>query len=189
MRHPVMGLLALLLAAPLAAQQRAVVVNRVRLTDQQVREVETRWSVQVRDGRYWYDGVSGAWGMDGGPTAGWILPGLALGGTLPADASNGTTGVFINGRELPVQDVQALMQITPVYRGRWWVDARGNFGAEGGPGLCNLWLLARQRGGRSWSVYDNKGNDFIAGDENGCTYFNSRDNGAGGSTSWASPGC
>ena len=97
-------ILAALLATPLAAQQRAVVVNRVRLPDQQVRDLETRWSVQVRDGRYWYDAVSGAWGMDGGPTAGWILPGLTLGGGLPPDASNGATGVFINGRQLPDQD-------------------------------------------------------------------------------------
>lgn len=183
---------ALGLSLPLTAQQRQVVVNRVALTDAQVREIETRWTVQVRDGRYWYDRVSGAWGMDGGPTAGWILPGLAVGGPLPADASAGNTGVFVNGRELPVADVAALMQVTPVYRGRWWVDAQGNFGAEGGPVLGNLVALARQRTGRAggpWSVYANKGNDFIAGDSNGCTYFNSRDNGTGTSTSWDSPGC
>jgi hypothetical protein len=38
-------------------------------------------------------------------------------------------------------------------------------------------------------MYANGGNSFLAGDENGCTYFNSRDNGSGTSTSWASPGC
>ena len=70
--------------------------------------------------------------------------------------------------------------------------AQGSFGAEGGPVLGNLWVLARQRGmrpGQAWSVYANQGNNFIAGDENGCTYFSSRDNGTGTSTSWASPGC
>ncbi len=193
MRAPTVVLALLVLAvAPLAAQERSVVVNRVRLTAQQVSGVESRWSVRVQDGRYWYDRRSGAWGMDGGPTAGWILAGLDLGGPLPADASRGTSGVFINGRELPEADVSALLRITPVYQGRWWVDAQGSFGAEGGPALGNLWVLARQRGmrpGQAWSVYANQGNNFIAGDDNGCTYFSSRDNGTGTSTSWASPGC
>jgi len=193
MRAATVGLALLVLAgAPLAAQERHVIVNRVRLTPQQVAGFESRWSVRVQDGRYWYDRRSGAWGMDGGPTAGWILPGLDLGGPLPADASRGSSGVFINGRELPEADVSALLRITPVYQGRWWVDAQGSFGAEGGPVLGNLWVLARQRGmrpGQAWSVYANQGNNFIAGDENGCTYFSSRDNGTGTSTSWASPGC
>jgi len=179
-------------ALPIGAQQRAVIVNRIQLTDQQVKTFELRWGVQVRDGAYRYDRVSGAWGMAGGATAGWIMPNLDLGGPLPADASRGNTGVFINGRELNQQDVAALLQITPVYRGRWWVDGWGSFGAEGGPALGNLWQLARQRGmqpGKSWSMYANGGNDLLARDENGCTYFNSRDNGSGTSTSWASPGC
>ncbi|MEP7300676.1 MAG: hypothetical protein ABI699_04045, partial [Caldimonas sp.] len=55
-------------------------------------------------GRYWYDPMSGGAGVVGGPAAAYLGPGLALGGTLPANASGGgdgrTTGVFINGREL-----------------------------------------------------------------------------------------
>lgn len=193
MNRPVIAMLYVaLVTTPVAAQQRSVIVNRVRLSAAQVSGFERQWNVQVRDGRYWYDRVSGAWGLEGGPTGGWIMPGLDLGGPLPADASHGTTGVFINGRELPQPDVDALLRITPVLPGRWWVDARGTFGAEGGPALGNLWLLARQRGmrpGQAWSMYANQGNSFLAGDENGCTYFNSRDVGAGTSTSWASPGC
>lgn len=176
----------------LVAQARNVTVNRVRLTDQQVKAFEQRWRIQVNDGKYWYDRVSGAWGMDGGPTAGWIMPGLELGGPLPADASGGTTGVFINGRELHAMDVAALMRIGPVYRGRWWVDAQGTFGLEGGPPMGNLWLLAQQRGmqaGQAWSHYSKDGNSFVGGDGNGCTYFNSHDYGTSSSTSWASPGC
>jgi len=191
----IIGVLALALAATassLAAQHRNVTVNRVRLTDSQVKAFEQRWQVTVHDGRYWYDRVSGAWGMDGGPTAGWIMPGLELGGPLPADASGGATGVFINGRELHPLDVAALMRLGPVYQGRWWVDAQGTFGPEGGPPMGNLWLLAQQRGmrpGQAWSHYSKDGNSFVGGDGNGCTYFNSRDYGTSTSTSWASPGC
>lgn len=186
----VFALLVGLRSTPVAAQ-RVIVVNRVRLTETVIRDFEERWRVPLKNGQYWYDRVSGAWGLDGGPTAGWIKPGLDLGGPLPADASHGTTGVFINGRELPTQDVAALQRITPVYRGRWWVDGNGNVGPEGGPMLTNLWDLARQRGmlpGKSWSAHSKDGSALVAGDENGCTYFNSADVGTG-STSWASPGC
>lgn len=185
-------ILTVLASPPLSAQQRTVIVNRVRLSEQELTSFEQRYTVTVQAGSYWYDKVSGAWGMEGGPTVGWIMPGLDLGGPLRADASNGNTGVVINGRELHQQDVMALMRITPVYQGRWWVDSRGTFGAEGGPALGNLWLLAQQRGmrpGQAWSTYTKDGNSMVAGDGNGCTYFNNRDNGTGSSTSWASPGC
>lgn len=176
--------------ASAAGQQRNVVINHARLTDQAVRGIEQQWKTQIPDGRYWYDRVSGAWGLEGGPTAGWIPPGLDLGGPLRADASNGNTGVFVNGRELPMQDVAGLMQITPVYRGRWWVDALGNFGAEGGPMLGNLRVLAAQRrGGSNGAIYANGGRDMLGTDDNGCHYFNSHDYGSSTTTSWASPGC
>lgn len=189
---PVIGLVCTMIAAPLTAQERQVVVNQVRLSERDVTRLERRWNVTVREGQYWYDRVSGAWGMDGGPTSGWIMPGLDLGGPLRADASRGQTGVFINGRELHLNDVTALSQLLQVQRGRWWVDGQGNFGAVQGPVLGNLWVIARQRGkqpGKSWSMYANGGNDFIGKDENGCTYFSSRDMGNNTSASWVSPGC
>lgn len=173
-----------------ATQQRHVMINRVRLPEATVNALEQRWSTRIPDGTFWYDRVSGAWGLDGGPTAGWIAAGLELGGPLQADASRGNTGVFINGRQLDMQDVAALTQITPVYRGRWWVDARGNFGAEGGPMLGNLRILAAQRRGSQYgAVYANGGRDMLATDESGCHYFSSHDYGSSSTTSWASPGC
>lgn len=181
----------LLSTAPLSAQ-REVVVNRVQLSEATISGMERRWNVKLQAGRYWYDAMSGAWGMEGGPTSGWILPGLDVGGRLRADASNGQTGVFVNGRELHSADVSALSTFVQVQRGRWWVDSQGNFGAEYGPTLGNLWAMARQSGkqpGKAWSLYANGGNNFVGGDENGCTYFSSRDMGNGTSTSWASPGC
>jgi hypothetical protein len=68
------------------------------------------------------------------------------------------TGVFINGRELHPLDVQGLQQlIGQVLPGRWWVDAQGNYGLEGGPPLGNLMVLARANrsgGGRqAWSKH------------------------------------
>jgi hypothetical protein len=178
------------LVSSVAAQQRTVVINRVRLPERDLATIEQRWNTRIPDGNYWYDKYSGAWGVEGGPTAGWIPAGLDLGGPLRADASGGNTGVFINGRELHLLDVAGLMQITQVYRGRWWVDAQGNFGAEGGPALGNLRMIAQQRSrGGYGAVYSNGGRDLLGTDENGCHYFNSHDYGSSTTTIWASPGC
>jgi hypothetical protein len=45
-----------------------------------------------------------------------------------------------------------------VWPGRWWVDAQGNFGLEGGPPVGNLVALARSRrqsggGPQAWSKH------------------------------------
>jgi hypothetical protein len=117
---------------------------------------------RLEDGAYWYDTRTGASGRWGGPALAFLPPGLALGGPLPADASGGghgtLTGVFVNGRELHPVDVMGLQQlIGQVWPGRWWVDAQGNYGMEGGPPIGNLIMLARMNrsgGGRqAWSKH------------------------------------
>src|SRR5262249_2119656 len=130
------------------AQTRKVIVNGVRLSDGQVGALQYQYGVRILDGDYWYDGRTGAWGYRGGPTLGFIVPGLAGGGALRRDASGGNTGVVINGRELHALDVARLQQVTPVYRGSYWMDANGNFGLQGGPMIGNLWALNQRSGGR-----------------------------------------
>lgn len=123
----------------------AVLVNGERLGDEALRQLESRFQATVPEGSYWYDKVSGAWGQQGGPAQGLTLPGLEVGGPLRADASNGNTGVFINGRELHYLDVVGLQQIAgAVNPGRYWVDAQGNGGYEGGAAVFNLRLMAQQ---------------------------------------------
>jgi hypothetical protein len=130
-----------------------IVVNGTKMTPAQVTKFEQTFRIRMMAGRYWYDARCGAWGMQGGPCVGFLPAGLDLGGPLAADASGGmATGVFINGRQLHPQDVAALQQMTPVYPGRYWVDATGNCGIEGSPvPLVNLVQLAQaarsQRGG------------------------------------------
>ena len=94
-------------------------------------------------GDYWYDAFSGLWGVTGGPSTGRILPGLALGGPLRADASGGgdggTTGVFINGREIHPGEHQVLMALFgAVNRGRYWLGPTLVGGLEGGPAFFDL---------------------------------------------------
>ena len=125
---------------------RSVVINGVRLLDDQIDILENAYRVRIQDGNYWYDPMTGGWGFRGGPTVGVMQAGLSLGGPLPADASNGNTGVFINGRQLPLQDLMLLQQVVsvPIWPGRYWLDATGNCGLEGGPMLGNIWASAQQ---------------------------------------------
>ena len=158
---------------------RSVIINGVRLSDEQLLKLEQRFRLRVADGAYWYDGVSGAWGREGGPTVGFTEPHLELGGVLRADASNGNTGVFINGRELHTQDVASLKQLTPyVLPGRYWVDARGIGGYESGPPIFDLRALARAAGGRrggAWSYASSDGANF--GGSQGFSYFVEKETG------------
>jgi len=105
---------------------------------------------EVPAGRYWYDAASGGAGVWGGPAAAYLGPGLALGGGLPSTASGGgdgrLTGVFVNGRELHPVDVAGLRQVLGnVEAGRWWWDAAGNVGREGGPMAFNFYWVLQQR--------------------------------------------
>jgi len=136
--------------APCAPPAEALTINGVRLSPEKVQAIQKQYGLRMANGDYWYDRRSGAWGYVGGPAVGQVHPFLELGGALKASASNGHTGVFINGRELHILDVRALQQITVVMPGRYWCDARGNLGFEGGPALINLYALAaaaQQRGG------------------------------------------
>jgi hypothetical protein len=140
--------------------QGSVIINGVRLSDEKVKTLEKQYGIRILNGDYWYDKMCGAWGFRGGPAVGLITPFLDLGGPLQPNASNGNTGVFFNGRELHRSDVLALQQITPVFQGRYWVNARGDIGIEGGPALANLWVLANSRGVKRegiLSTYDKTG--------------------------------
>ena len=119
--------------------QRRVYINRVQLDMVSLQELEAQNDLPIADGRYWYDADTGAWGVEGGPTAGLIYPDLPLPTPMPADISGGGTGIFINGREIHPLDQQALYQLFGVtYRGDFWMDSQGNLGYIGGPAIANI---------------------------------------------------
>jgi hypothetical protein len=130
-----------------AAMQRDVVVNGIPVPAARLDDLQRHLHLRIEDGRYWYDRRSGAMGPDGGPTLAFIVPDLELGGPLAADASAGTTGVFLNGRELPQYDLIELTRLVGfVAQGRYFLDASGNAGFEGGPPMINLVAASRQHG-------------------------------------------
>jgi hypothetical protein len=142
-------------AAHAADSGNQIVVNTVPLTAETVKTLQTLYPVPIQPGRYWYDAFSGAWGREGGPIAGQMMPGLRLGGPLLTDASQGTSGVYINGRQLTLGEKSYIEQScrTPVQPGRYWVNPYGVGGFEGGPPSFNLALCAgaggQSRGGGS----------------------------------------
>lgn len=118
----------------------------------------------IAPGRYWYDPVSGAWGLEGQPIAGQMIDGLALGGALRADASRGDSGVFINRRQLTQGEKRYLEQLcqTPVLPARYFVLANGLGGLEGGPpsfhlGQCPGLAGGAARGGSSSRTFCDAG--------------------------------
>ena len=142
-----------------APAARQIVVNGLALDAAGlavIESLEAQYGVRLPDGRYWYDAQVGLWGREGEGTSGLIAPGLPLGGSLRADASGGGTGVFVNGRELPPLEVGYLSRCLAVPPGRYWLNAQGIAGVEGGPpevdlvAACRTAAQAHGAGGDPW---------------------------------------
>ncbi len=122
-----------------AAQATGIFVNGAAVTEAARRSLEINYGLRIAAGRYWYDATSGAWGFDGGPTVGYLQPGMPVAAPLRADASGGQTPVLVNGRALHPYDLMSLQALLgPINPGRYSLDAYGNLGIENGPALVNL---------------------------------------------------
>ena len=155
---------------------RSVIVNGQEISQRDLAALDFQNGVPIPNGHYWYDRISGAWGYENGPCEGFIAAGMALGGQLRSDASNGDTGVFVNGRQLHRRDVAALQKLGPVPQGRYWVNAMGNWGIEGGPIMGNLKVAAAQvaqnssgNGDGAWSHRSSYTDSSVGGD--GQTFY------------------
>lgn len=115
------------------AQLGDVVVNGRIMTENQKFEYTKLYGSAPVPGNYWYDSKTGWFGLMGGPPMGTLKPGFDW-GAIPENASNGNSGVYINDRHLAMAEVQFYavqygFQLPP---GRYWMDAQGNAGIEGG---------------------------------------------------------
>ncbi|RKK74043.1 hypothetical protein BFJ69_g8782 [Fusarium oxysporum] len=120
-------------ARPLEGQLNQVVVNGVKLGQADLLALQAVVG-PILPGSYWYDRVSGAYGMAGGPCNGFLSANLPLGGGPLASDASGCTGtrVFINGREIHTIDIMGLQRMgAVVMQGRWWLNADGSYGPEG----------------------------------------------------------
>ncbi len=141
----------------------SIFINDKKLSAEQVQGLTTIYGAPPLPGHYWYDPLSGSYGIWQGPSLGLILPGHDF-GNVPKDASAGNTGIFINGRELPEADVQFLewvfaVEIQPNY---YWQDALGNMGYEGDSTIItNLYTAYQQRS--SAGRFSGSGDNYWAG--------------------------
>jgi hypothetical protein len=151
----------------------AVVVNDFNLFGADLAALEQAVGARIPAGNYWYDGHSGAWGWVGKPTAGFTRSGMML-GRLRADASKGNSGVFLNGRELPKEDIKAFRRIgfSP-RKTRYWLDEHGNCGLEHGGFLLNLVECARVSG-YAGDRMPSTPLGYAPGDGSACFYFDPR---------------
>ena len=156
----------------LKPQENTVYINGQKIEQTTLNQLAQLYQIKVQDGRYWYDHINGSWGLEGGPLLGFLLPNMNLGGRLQSNASNGNTNVFVNGRELHYYDVARLRKMMLVLPGRYWVDARGNGGYEGGPAIFNLMYLARSSGS---SFYRNSYTGIGSGSSGGTSYVIGKD--------------
>lgn len=128
--------------SPAQMNMKKIIVNNKIVDTATITVLEKQYMVTFVSGNYWYDKLTGAFGLSGGPCAGVGIAGLNIGGPLAANASGGGTAVFINGRELHPLDVSGLKTFMQVMPGRYWMDAYGNFGYENyATILGNVYLL------------------------------------------------
>ncbi len=175
-----------------AAEGAGVYINQKLVEQAKLDELKQLYGAAPPPGRYWYDPRSGLYGNWGYEAAGYIRPGHEF-GPVPADASRGNTGVFINGRQINLTEAQFFQRVFgAVYQGRWWLDGQtGNVGLEGNlMPMANLVVALQQAsragggggGGGGYRWRDNI-NNSSGGAENGCVWVNSP-----GST-YSSSGC
>lgn len=161
LRRTAVGLVIMLGLAPegALAQQTEILINDRALTVEEV----TYYGVDLPPGRYWYDQVSGLWGIEGGPSVGQITAGLPLGGPLQPGASMSDTGVFFNGREIHVDELLELMRMFgEVPPGRYWLGADLVGGIEGQPASFDLKAADAAASGSSGdeSYFEDRVTDF-----------------------------
>jgi hypothetical protein len=145
-----------------AAEAGPVFLNGVQLTEPDFAELEAILGQRPLPGRYWYDAVGGLWGLLGHGAGGVTRPGLTA-ALLPIDASAGTSGAFVNGRELPTAELAVMATLLgwPLpaddrYAGHYTLDAEGALNLFKGRYLGNV-AAAAARGAAGAEPRRNRG--------------------------------
>lgn len=141
-----------------------VIINGNKLSYAQINELESIYGFKPLPGNYWYDSISGLYGVIGFGAYGFMFAGHNF-GDLDPNASNGNSNVFVNRRHLPQMEWIVWSQLLGymIEPGRYWLDANGNAGYEGNlTPMENLYLAAQRNAATQHSGYSsgNTGDNF-----------------------------
>ncbi|WP_440904343.1 hypothetical protein ACMZOO_16220 [Catenovulum sp. SX2] len=108
---------------------KEVVINQQVLSAEQIEHIEMKLGYDIQAGHYWYDAESGLWGLANQAAIGQTQKGLVNNKVL-TNASNGHSGVFINGRELCQQEAYFCQQHSKhkLAKGHYWLNEAGHLG-------------------------------------------------------------
>ena len=130
-----------------------VFVNGAQLAAPDLAELYAVLGAAPLPGRYWYDAVSGLWGLEGHGAGGVTRPSLTA-APLPPQTSAGTSAAFVNGRQLPVAELTAMATLLawplPVegrYSGHYTLDGEGALNSGRGRYLGNVAAAAKREAG------------------------------------------
>jgi len=167
-----------------SAESYEVIVNGKAISEQQILYLTNLYGTPPSPGNYWYDAQSGLYGHTGQGSMGVIQAGLDF-GPLPRNASNGNTGILVNGRELTLLEVNSVNQLLGGYlqAGSYALNAYGDFGVQGYQPMANLYANlqaanAGSSGNQSWGSSQGDQDNFwssgltnSAGNESGGTGY------------------
>ncbi len=150
--------------------QAHIIINGNQLSPDQLNDLSLVYNTVPKAGNYWYDQVSGMYGLIGEGTSGFMYPDHGF-GKLGENCSHGDTCVFMNGRELPYDEWMVWSQVLSVNipKGDYWFDVYGNIGVQGvvHP-VTNLYLAAKQK---SMSTTQSPKTAYSGGDNFWATRF------------------
>lgn len=170
------------------AQTSGVIINDKELSPEQIQDLVKTYGAAPPKGRYWYDPRSGLYGYWGREAAGFIRPNHNF-GPVSERASNGDTGIFLNGRQINMTEALFFKQLFGVvYLGHFWLDGtNGNMGIDGNPmPLGNLVLAIKQaqQSGQNSEYHWRDGSGGVVSSEGNCTFA-----AIPGAPVYSTPGC
>jgi hypothetical protein len=130
--------------------------DRIDLEDALFAQDPNNHGIGLLPSEFWYDSVSGAVGLIGQGTSAFGPAGLLAGvlPAVPANASAGTSGIFVNGRQITNAELTFLQNLindpgdapAPIGATQFFVNANGDAGQVGGGVLWNLITEAQEEG-------------------------------------------